>query len=497
MRYFDRKRRRLIKEYYLRGSKKSVEGTTEVAIESSGGVPLRSLRIEGNTVQEINEGEGIAPTPDTPIPIQNANSSGLMITVRGNNLFDSKGTLSDANFSEAKYRGFECIRIRPDSIAHRFPCSIPAGILTISFDYVGATNGTVNFEVYAILADKTIVYIGERGTNLDPTLEFSKFRYTKTFSSPVAFLEFRFFSIDTLKEYYFKNIMVNAGRYIEYQPYFCEKILIPTAMETDGDTLNLDMQSISISDSTGIYTATDSITVDGQAKRALYHKRVGKTILTADMGWKMFTAADGKTFFFTRNDINANNVKTPILSSHYTGCTTVFNSSKNSYGITTDSKWWDGNWKCALTIHDVRFNTLEAFLADIEANLPMIVYGLREEVIYDITDTEIGSALLSLTVPREADAVLLTQGDVPVSKIFIEYYSMQNEDKAKLTVIYENEVGESIKAPVEYTVRRGSKYQIVSPHIDGYIPISSEIYGVLGNDEEVILKYKENSDVSV
>ncbi|MBO5373971.1 MAG: hypothetical protein J6A54_00795, partial [Clostridia bacterium] len=75
MKYFERNRRRLMKKHYIRGTQKSVSGTSSVLIDDSAGVPIKMLEIVGKTTQDGT------PTPEAYIPIKNANQ-------KSTNLFD-------------------------------------------------------------------------------------------------------------------------------------------------------------------------------------------------------------------------------------------------------------------------------------------------------------------------------------------------------------------------------------------------------------------------
>ena len=82
--------------------------------------------------------------------------------------------------------------------------------------------------------------------------------------------------------------MLNYGNTAKpYQPYFREEISIPTSVEVDGTTVELNMASISMTDTSGTYTATDYLTVDKFSNKVLYHQNVGKKTLTSDMDWDL------------------------------------------------------------------------------------------------------------------------------------------------------------------------------------------------------------------
>ncbi|MBQ8545632.1 MAG: MucBP domain-containing protein [Clostridia bacterium] len=108
---------------------------------------------------------------------------------------------------------------------------------------------------------------------------------------------------------------------------------------------------------------------------------------------------------------------------------------------------------------------------------------------YDLTRTEIGQALLSLCTPKEVNGkleVMAELGDIPIE---LTYYSSKEADMVNITIRYVNGDGENITDPKMHSVRLGSKYLIVAPHIDGYKRVSTEVYGVADSDTVVDLLY--------
>ena len=80
MKYFENNRRGLTKHHYIRGTEKTVSGTSSVSIEDSAGVPLKRIEIVGKTVQN-----GV-PSKELPVDIQSSNSNGASALLHGKNL---------------------------------------------------------------------------------------------------------------------------------------------------------------------------------------------------------------------------------------------------------------------------------------------------------------------------------------------------------------------------------------------------------------------------
>jgi hypothetical protein len=153
----------------------------------------------------------------------------------------------------------------------------------------------------------------------------------------------------------------------------------------------------------------------------------------------------------------------------------------------------------ATRTYDVIFRTdgkqtldeFKAFLKEqYENGTPVTVVNKRQKAReHDITKTELGQALLSLAT-RQGTNYLEIVGDHEPSALNVTYYSESEQDQVNLTIKYMCGDRE-IKDPRVQEVRKGSKYLIVAPHIDGYTRISSEVYGVADENVEIELIYKK------
>lgn len=449
--------------------------------------------------------------PAYPQEIVNANNEGMRITLHGDNFlnkqeFSLEGLRNETAFSNHASIVFPYTKLnlilKPNT-KYRFSCEIEG--------VTGMPDGAT-FKVgqgFLIMNSAQTTVWGTRTSRILNNGEIFEQKFA--FTTPSNFYEQKYeirvytgyYSLDGSKvaSCIFRNVQItkDTGAYLHYQPYFNQEISIPPSVEVDGATVDLNMASISITSTTNItYTKTDYLTVDRLSNKVLYHQNIGKkTLNSSNMLWHIYTSGKGIILFFSRTDIGAAKNYNPIVTNKYLGYTGVHIASKHDYGITTDSVWWSGAWKCAITIHDIRFDNLEDFLADLDQNPLEIEYGLAEEITHDITSTELGQALLRLCVERGLDGTLRVESELGISSISCDYYSQESEDKVVLTVSYQNEAGEALMDDKTHNVRRGSKYQIVSPQIDGYEPTEKDAFGVADGDLTIILKYKEVSDATV
>lgn len=127
------------------------------------------------------------------------------------------------------------------------------------------------------------------------------------------------------------------------------------------------------------------------------------------------------------------------------------------------------------------------------AGSPMKILLKRKVALtHDISNSDLGRALLSILVPRGKNGTLSASG-IGANGISATYYSMsqENEEKRALMIRYLDENGVEILSPKTHSVRLGSKYQIIVPHISGYTRTGELYEGVAQGETEVNLIYKE------
>ncbi len=406
--------------------------------------------------------------PDFPAPIQNANDSGMSVVLHGDNLFNQEEMLTDSDFTKAEYNGFECIKLKPSKINHIFPCFIPKGTYTLTLDLLGVYGRQIT--VMFIYEDGTLQWWRDINSSTTMT-DFSSYTRTLTAAQNIVSIDFRCFQVGKMKEYYLKNIMVNTGNTLPYEPYFHEEITIPTSVEDNGTSIWLP------------FTAYDRLIVDRVANSVTYAKKSGVKVFTGEERFTYSTYSNDLTYFKT----------TPARL----GLKALSGNGYCSHLVPNSTMFFN---KSFLGTKEIAFlcesSTVDEFktwvTAQYEAGTPLTIVAEYEEAeSIDITKTELGQALLSLCVPRGQNGELSVGSSVGISAVNASYYSMEAEDKVELTVSYQNESGDSLKDESAHSVRRGSRYQIIAPHIEGYERISSEVCGVAEADTKIELIYKK------
>ena len=592
MKYFERNRRRLTKQHYMRGTQKSVSGTSSVKIEDSAGVPIKSIEITGNTVQDINleqmdsyldyfkntdnyssagasytyrialpserqgkeltftlgeiskmtgitvklsdgdnallsssqillssngeissvtskaykyliftgvigtpyEVDGIGYTELTeiiefwnnyqmtvtgtmtafPQPIQNANDNGMSVVLHGKNL-----ALATEVFNKSKgYKdnvikdGRNCLYFKGSG---SYEYVIDGGFkentrYTISFDMFSEKYGseTHSYTLRIVYTDGSLNWIsGTFALNkwTKRTLETKSGKTIKSIGQ-IAW--------DNVPVYIDKNtflIYEGAVTSPEYEPYFWNEIPLPTSLEVSGEEIPL------------ILSEYDRLVVDTSKNKVIYHN---------GGYYKDFYASSGMG-----SSTNPSKVWAKIPC-ELTGNGYCSHFEKNSFAFENNLGFGTSGISFPTSVF-ASTTALSDFLEEQTTNgTPLTILAEKQTPTeYDITSTELGQALLSLCVPLGASGTLEITSNLEPTSLDVVYYSEIEEDKVELTVCYVNEAGEDIAEPKAYQVRRGSKYQMVVPHIDGYTRIQESVFGVASNNDVINLTYKEDNDVSV
>ena len=368
-----------------------------------------------------------SPNPQYPQEIENANSEGMTVTVHGDNLLNKEEFAIKALRDETVLKRHGDVALSYTKINTFLK---PNTNYVFTFEIEGVTGNPSN----EVLRSGQGLYIwnsaqnkayGFKTTKILNSGEIQKASYK--FKTPADFYEQKFTMYSYSGSYgnwidatcIIRNVQIVEGEEaLPYQPYFRDEISIPASVEVEGATVELNMASISLTDTGGTYTATDYLTVDRLANKVLYHQNVGKRTLTSDMSWGEYNTG-GKLLFFLRDNIGASRSHCPILANKYLGYRTVGFILSIDYGITTDAVWWGVTNR--LTLRDTRFDNLADFKADLDQNPLLIEYGLAEPITHDITNTDLAQSLLALATGKGTNYLEIT-GNLAPSQTDLSYW---------------------------------------------------------------------------
>lgn len=464
MKYFENNRRGLTKHHYIRGTEKTVSGTSSVSIEDSAGVPLKRIEIVGKTVQN-----GV-PSKELPVDIQSSNSNGASSILFSKNLATAKQICKGFGlYREENKDGRNCIyytyNIGKENV-------IEGGFkentqYTISFDWITGKDIYGGTGIFTPLL--RILYTDGTATALNNNNISNVWKNTTFTTTPGKTVS----SIGTLS---ITNVqiwididtfIIQEGEAIstEYEPYFWDEIPLPTSLEVNGEEIPL------------ILSEYDRLVVDTSKNKVIYHNGgyYKDYYASSDMG---SSTNPSKVWAKIPCELTGNG-----YCSHFDKNSFAF---ENNLGFGTSGISFPTSVFASTT-------ALGEFLEEQTTNgTPLTILAEKQTPTeYDITSTELGQRLLALFVPKGANGTLELSSAVGITSLDLSYYSETKEDTVKITIKYINEVGEEIATLKEHNVRKASKYLIIAPHIEGYTRVSTEVYGVADEDTTIELLYKE------
>lgn len=253
-------------------------------------------------------------------------------------------------------------------------------------------------------------------------------------------------------------------------------INLPTSVEINGKTIPLALSKY------------DKLIVDGIKKEVVYLQGGENVIFNGTENWVLNSFANsqtGKQYYMLYNAFPFSPAKNGV-STHFVNREWLFYNNESFYIDIANNIVFR-------TDGDMTLDEFKAFLEE-QYNLGtpvMVLLERRVAIKYDLTSTALGQALLSLYLSKGENGTLELSSDVGITSIDVSYYSAIEEKTILLTIRYLNSAQEEIRASREHNVRKGSKYLIIAPHIDGYTRVSTEVYGVADEDTTIELLYKE------
>lgn len=356
------------------------------------------------------------PTPETPVPIHNANDNGMSLELRGKNLFNQDDMTTKSGFTKAEYNGFNCIKITPpspDAQVFDIPKINPNGNrVTLSYEFAHPSTAG-DFAVYLVYEDGSTLqmkaYIGTVKT------DFVSETVTKVATKNIIGLRFDFFNVWNYRPYYFKDIMLNIGEETPYEPYFTPTaIAIPPSVTVGSSTIPLRFARVE--------DKADYIEVNRLDGTVKYVRNIAYLKLPhAD---KTYTYISMKGVSFPERTTEQVMTRAKGICTHTDKVGNyVSTQAKNALwlGVNTTVVYWVG------ILDTLGFTTVEEFntwLDEQEAqSTPVeLIYRLKTPVTTDITSTDLGQALLNLANSTQNATNIITITSTPsVSKLSVNY----------------------------------------------------------------------------
>ena len=454
MNYFERNRRNLFKNHHINGMEKSISGVDSLEIKASAGVPPKSLEIKGLS--------GVFPKIDLLL-------SHLDYFKNLDNYIDGGITSVYVIPFPEEWIGKELtfsLKEKTKMQDISFELCDGIGLFVNSerlLDYNGKVSEktTANYSYFRFTGILELSKISEFWQNYSVSVLSISKATSPNPSDP--------WSIKTLGS---SNVEIKLGEY---------SIVAPKSVTVSGQTVPL------------LFTEWDKLTVDGKNKRVIYTEGSWQREMTGTerLLLKTNTKPEYGNWYHFGTQIYDNAIPATGYGycSHFKRGTFVDSSSNCSFIPSSND--------IVVFFRKDDITTLDDFKAWLQQKYaegnPVVLLVKRttaNTIEHDITNTDFGQALLSMRVPSEADSTLEIKGGLDEVPLSLAYYSCKEADVVNITIRYLDENGNEIGEPRVNKTRKGSKYLIVAPHIDGYTRVSSETYGVADSDTEIILEYR-------
>lgn len=338
------------------------------------------------------KGANASPTPEAPIPIQNANDNGMSVILRGENLFNAQGEVAfGAGFSRFEF-GNNYVTNRSVAQAAAdfivFSKTYPAGTYTISAkgEY-GADNFAFHFLCTASFSGGTYnsYYKSYYSTFVRDESPYETITFTTTKDFSIGFA-YSGYPTDFKKGTIYDIMLTPTSQAVEYKPYIEETVEIPTSVN------NIPL----------IFTEYDKLLVDRLNNKVVYETYAFPYTYTGEESYSVSGWASDLGYGNYYQTIPKNNVAfTDVLAStHFKkGKWTQSTIMKTQTNIVT----YTGTWYIVFKTDGTQ--SLDDFKAWIksqyDAGTPVCVIAKRKYAIeHDITNTDLGQALLALATRK-------------------------------------------------------------------------------------------------
>lgn len=438
--------------------------------------------------------------PEFPATIKSA-SNGIKIVVHSENLLNKEDFISSALREEKIYTGYGNDCLNTQTVQN----IIKKGVTyTISYDVEGIEDLT-NVESVSngcgfMFWDKNLKRSVWSRCNKYPKLKGEIIHYHYTFQVPTDFEGLRMLvyeyrlkinGVTSAKSCIIRNVQIVEGAEAEekpFQPYFKEEIVLPSSVTIDGKETPLPL------------TIYDRLIVDGAGKRVIYEKRSGVREFKGTEAFSVGTF-NNDSFAYkielsrlgfkesTGNGYSTHFIPKPSTEIANRGDACFEYSSFGEKNVCFLYGTLGYSYKDMLLAE----NDFKAWLAtQYEAGTPVtVVVEYKEPEMIDITNTDFGKSLLSLSLEQGKNGYLCLKSEPNITSLVCEYYSCQDQSKVTLLVSYKDKNGTRLIEDKSYPVRRGAYYQISVPHIDGYTREMQEVFGKADADTTIDLIYTE------
>lgn len=398
------------REYHF-AKQADIQGTTELIAENAVNEPIRSLEIQGNTIQDGT------PTVEAPVDIVNAGDNGLTLELRGKNLFDLNNALIGSNWY---YIGGTISYPLNLTIGKQYTISANTLVLKSDANYscnlVRKTGDTVFaatnlFAMANSLGEKEYTFTADGTEYL--------WGYRDGLMGSTAIQNY----INKMLLEYVEDIQIEQGSTAtEYEAYFNTAIAIPPSVTVGSSTIPLRFARV---DDKADYIEVNRL--DGTVK---YMRNIAYLKMPYASG--VYSFSNGYYYgvqFSDKSEQRMTRAKGICTHSNYVG-NYQNNSTDNAIwvGVSSTYIYWIGVLDILgfrdLPTKEEQLTAFNTWLDEQEAQgTPVeLIYQLKTPVTRDITNTDLGQALLALQTQDGTNIITITSDNIDISSSKVSYW---------------------------------------------------------------------------
>ena len=370
----------------------AASGVDSVVCDNAVNEPFRTIEALGNTTQDGT------PSPDAPIDIVNAGDNGIDVKLSGANLIDIETLFPTFYFQSTK-----CWAKKADGSWYCFNvgmlhnktlftnASMTTGKLTLTVHQRSTRDdSSKGLYYYVTYTDGT-----RENFNTNTSTEYQEYSFTTNPSKTVETIKFSY-SINV--GCYIEYMMINWGERLPYEPYIePTTISIPSEVTlTDGKVVPLRFAKVN---------KADYMLVDKANNSVKYIRNIG--YLKSFKAKSVYTYSGMKGIQTTDDILEQKLNRAKGKCTHSVRIGDYYSSEGIWIGVNTTRLFW-------IRILDVLGITtvaeFNAWVDEQEANgTPVeLLYELKTPIEYNLTETEFGQQLLSLTANKGTNILEIT-----------------------------------------------------------------------------------------
>lgn len=379
----------------------------------------------GTFVKGADYNQTLTPTPEAPIPIENANDNGMSVALHGKNLATAEQVCEKFyKYKKQEFDGRECVSFTQEQTKY---FALEGGFkpntqYTLSFD-VNTTGSGTGHIMFVLYEDIALNYARDSvGTTGDGGWK----HIVKTTLAGHTVKGIGQKHLNSLRTIYIdvNSLMLQEGAITDpvYEPYFRETVEIPTEITSTVDKPILN-NGVALADGKSVpllFTEYDKLTVDRLNNKVIYTQGNYKRTYTGNESLYASTFSENNGYGRWYCDSANLPITSTALCTHFKRTSWIPDLSvKNVFvpaEVTSTTKRiffkTDGSMNDTFANDMTKFK--EWLKTQHDAGTPVTVIAKRITPIeHDITNTDLGQSLLALATGKGTNYLEITSNLAP------------------------------------------------------------------------------------